>query len=67
MEPARTERVDNQAGDKAPAAKVARRPHPREEALDAVAAEPARVKAGEAADVDRDKAAALAVDAARNQ
>lgn len=54
---ARTERVDNQAEDKAPAVRTASRPNPEVREEDAVDAVPARVK-DRAAVVDKDRAGA---------
>jgi len=61
MEKARTERVDNQAEDRVPAAKTASRSNRKVRKKNAAVAVPARVKAGVAV-VDRDKeAVAVAV------
>ena len=56
MEKARTERVDNQADDRVPAAKPARRSNRKIKEEDAAVEVLARVKAGVAV-VDRDKVA----------
>ena len=55
--PARTERVDNQAEDRVPAARTASRSNRKIKAAGAAVKVPARVKAGVAV-VDRDKAEA---------
>ena len=57
MEKARTERADNQAEERVPAAKTASRPNRKIKEEDAAVEVPARVTAGVAV-VDRDKAAA---------
>ena len=57
MEKALTERVDNQAKDRGPAAKTASRSHRKIKAEDAAVVVAAKVKAGVAV-VDRDRAEA---------
>jgi hypothetical protein len=56
MEKARTDRANNQAEDRVPAAKTASRPNRKIKEEDAAVVVPARVKAGVAV-VDRDKVA----------
>ena len=64
--PARTDRVDKQAEDKVPAARVVKLPAPGAGVADAVAAGPAKARAAAvAADRDRDRVAVRVAEAAR--
>lgn len=64
MEPARMDRVDNQAEDRVPAVEAASPIVHKAREADAVVVVPARAKAGVAA-ADRDRAAAQAVAVAK--
>lgn len=63
-EPVRTDRVNNQAGEKVPAVRAVKLPAPRAGVADAAAAEPAKARAAAVA-ADRDRVAVRVVEAAR--